>query len=220
VRWIGHAPYDETWRAMREFTAQRAAGTPDELWVVEHPPVYTFGLAGRRAHLRDTGRIAVVASDRGGQVTFHGPGQVIVYTLIDLRRLGIYVKDLVYRIEQSVLQTLDAAGIDGLRVPGAPGVYVRLAAAGGAGDERSAADPVAARFAGVAKIAAIGIRVSNGRSYHGVALNVAMDLAPFAAIDSCGYPGLVTTDLATLGSRMTWESAARTLSARLAVHLA
>jgi lipoyl(octanoyl) transferase len=144
---------------------------------------------------------------------------VVVYTLIDLRRLGIYVKDLVYRIEQSVLQTLDCAGLDGLRVPGAPGVYVRLAPAGGGGHARSDADG-AARFAGLAKIAAIGIRVSNGRSYHGVALNVAMDLAPFGAIDSCGYPGLVTTDLATLGASMTWDSAARALSARLAVHLA
>jgi lipoyl(octanoyl) transferase len=194
---------------MRAFTAQRGPEHADELWVVEHPPVYTLGLAGRPAHLRDPGTIPVVASDRGGQVTYHGPGQVIVYTLVDLRRAGFYVRELVYRIEQSIIQTLDELGVDGARVPGAPGIYV---AAG-------ASHLAEARFSGRAKIAALGIKVHRACSYHGAALNVAMDLAPFAAIDPCGYPGLATVDLATLGlARPPAEVASRWVE-RLCAHL-
>jgi lipoyl(octanoyl) transferase len=149
----------------------------------------------------------VVATDRGGQVTYHGPGQAVVYTLIDLRRLGIFVKELVYRIEQSAIQVLDECGIDAQRVPGAPGVYVRDPASRAGGD-----------LAGLAKVAALGIKVSRGRSYHGVALNVAMDLEPFHRIDPCGYAGLPTVDLATLGASITWRAAADRLAARLQQH--
>ncbi len=207
VRDLGRAEYLPTWQAMREFTARRDAGTADELWLVEHPPVFTLGQAGRREHLLDPGDTPVVATDRGGQVTYHGPGQVVAYTLIDLHRMGIFVRELVYRIEQAVIQTLDAAGIEGRRVRGAPGVYVSDPASRAAG-----------ALAGHAKIAALGIKVSRGRSYHGVALNVAMDLTPFSRIDPCGYAGLRTVDLATLGASLTWRAAADRLAERLAQH--
>jgi lipoyl(octanoyl) transferase len=208
LRDLGRAEYLRTWQAMREFTAQRNPESPDELWLVEHPPVFTLGQAARREHLRDPGEIPVVATDRGGQVTYHGPGQVVVYTLIDLRRLGIFVRELVYRIEQSVIQTLDESGIAAQRVRGAPGVYVRDPASRAGGG-----------LAGFAKIAALGIKVSRGCSYHGVALNVAMDLEPFSRIDPCGYAGLPTVDLSTLGASISWHDAAGRLSGRLAQHL-
>lgn len=222
VRALGRREYVPTWEAMRDFTARRDAGTADELWVVEHPPVYTLGQAGRREHLHAvagsarppaTGHgapitaVPVVASDRGGQVTYHGPGQVVVYVLVDLRRLGIYVKELVYRLETGVLQTLADCGVDGRRVAGAPGVFVPLPGASH-GTE----------FAGLAKIAALGIKVARGCSYHGVALNVAMDLAPFAAIDPCGYAALSTVDLATLGVAADFDTVAAHLVARLGAH--
>jgi lipoyl(octanoyl) transferase len=209
VRTLGRADYVATWDAMRAFTDQRTATTPDELWVVEHPPVFTLGQAGKRDHLLEPGEIPVVASDRGGQVTYHGPGQVVVYALIDLRRLGIYVKELVFRIEQAVVQTLGACGVDGRRARGAPGVYVPWPASRATGE-----------LTGLAKIAALGIKVTRGCSYHGVALNVAMDLAPFSRINPCGYAGLPTVDLATLGSTVTWQQAADLLADRLAQHLA
>jgi lipoyl(octanoyl) transferase len=192
---------------MRAFTQQRTPDTEDELWLVEHPPVFTLGQAGRREHLLDPGDFPVVATDRGGQVTYHGPGQVVVYTLIDLRRLGIFVRELVYRIEQSVIQVLGESGIDAQRVRGAPGVYVRDAGSRAGGE-----------LAGFAKIAALGIKVSRGCSYHGVALNVSMDLAPFSRIDPCGYAGLPTVDLATLNVSITWRDAADRLAARLQQH--
>lgn len=214
VRDLGRADYAATWQAMRDFTARRDSSTPDELWLVEHPPVFTLGVAGRREHLLDPGAIAVVATDRGGQVTYHGPGQVVAYTLLDLRRLGLFVKELVYRIEQSVIQALEPYGVVGRRVPGAPGVYVALDST--PDGRRPAADHP---FAGLAKIAALGIKVAHGRSYHGVALNVAMDLAPFARIHPCGYPGLAAVDLATLGVSTTWREAADRLAARLCAHL-
>jgi lipoyl(octanoyl) transferase len=207
-RLLGRAPYLETWHAMRDFTLQRAADTPDELWLVEHEPVYTLGQAGRREHLIAAGATPVVSTDRGGQVTYHGPGQVIVYTLIDLRRLGITVRELVFRIEQAVIQTLDPLAVAGRRVRGAPGVYVPYPAGASGG-----------AFEGLAKIAALGVRIRNGCSYHGVALNVAMDLAPFSGIDPCGYAGLATVDLATLGVDLSWTEAAGRLSDRLAAHL-
>lgn len=224
VRALGRADYVPTWHAMREFTAQRDADTPDALWIVEHPPVFTLGQAGKREHLLAPTDIPVVATDRGGQITYHGPGQVVIYTLIDLRRLGIFVKELVYRIEQSVIQTLDAYGVEGRRVKGAPGIYVPLGGSsspfasprsGGEG-RKMVSDP---DFSGVAKIAALGIKVTNGRSYHGVAFNVAMDLSPFALIDPCGHPSLATVDLATLRVQTTWHEAAERLAARLADHL-
>ena len=207
VRDLGRAEYLPTWRAMREFTAARSGETADELWIVEHPPVFTLGQGGRREHLLDPGEIPVVATDRGGQVTYHGPGQVVVYTLIDLRRLGIFVRELVYRIEQSVIQVLGESGIDAQRVRGAPGVYVRAAGSRAGGE-----------LAGFAKIAALGIKVSRGCSYHGVALNVSMDVAPFSRIDPCGYAGLPTVDLATLDVSITWRDAADRLAARLQQH--
>lgn len=207
VRDLGRAEYLTTWQAMREFTAQRGPESADELWLVEHPPVFTLGQAGRREHLLDPGEIPVVATDRGGQVTYHGPGQVVVYTLIDLRRLGIFVRELVYRIEQSVIQTLDQSGIAAQRVHGAPGVYVQDPASRAGGG-----------LAGFAKIAALGIKVSRGCSYHGVALNVAMDLEPFSRIDPCGYAGLPTVDLSTLGASISWRDAADRLTGRLVQH--
>jgi lipoyl(octanoyl) transferase len=209
VRDLGRAEYLPTWQAMRDFTEQRGADTEDELWLVEHPPVFTLGQAGRSEHLLAASDIPVVPTDRGGQVTYHGPGQVVAYPLIDLRRLGIFVKELVYRIEQSVIQTLDGFGVAGRRVRGAPGVFVPWERAASTGE-----------FAGLAKIAALGIKVTRGRSYHGVALNVAMDLSPFALINPCGYAGLSTVDLTTLGVSTDVASVATRLSERLSVHLA
>lgn len=208
MRTLGPVPYEATLHAMRDLTLQRGPQSPDELWLVEHEPVYTLGQAGRREHVLNPRGIPVVQTDRGGQVTYHGPGQAIVYTLVDLRRLGITVRELVHRIEQSVIQTLDGLGIVAQRVRGAPGIYV-------AWDGAHSAAP----FEGLAKIAALGIRIRNGCSYHGVALNVAMDLSPFAGIDACGYPGLATVDLATLGVHLTCDEAARRLAERLCAHL-
>lgn len=206
VRSLGRADYLATWQAMREFTARRTADMPDELWIVEHPPVFTLGQAGRREHVLDSGDIPVIATDRGGQVTYHGPGQVVAYPLLDLKRLGIFVRELVFRIEQSVIQVLDSYGIAGQRVKGAPGIYVPF-------ESTSSGE-----FAGLAKIAAIGIKITRGCSYHGVAFNVAMDLAPFSRIDPCGYAGLATVDLRKIGVSTTWADAAQRLSERLASH--
>lgn len=208
VRFVGHAEYVPTWDAMRTFTGQRDSGTEDELWLVEHPPVFTLGQAGRREHLLASTDIPVVASDRGGQITYHGPGQVVAYPLIDLRRLGIFVKELVFRLEQATIQTLEGFGIDARRVRGAPGVYVPYAA--------SRAEEA---FAGLAKIAALGIKVTGGRSYHGLALNVDMDLAPFSLINPCGYANLPAVDMATLDIRVGWHDAAARLAERLKTHL-
>jgi lipoyl(octanoyl) transferase len=207
IRRLGRADYVRTWHAMREFTLQRTPDTEDEIWLVEHPPVFTLGQAGRREHLLAPGEIPVIASDRGGQVTYHGPGQVVAYPLIDLRRLGIYVKELVFRIEQATIQTLESYGADARRVRGAPGIYVP-----------HAGSTAAREFAGLAKIAALGIKVAAGRSYHGVALNVAMDLRPFSMINPCGYAGLATVDLATLDIRADWNDAATRLGERLQNH--
>ena len=219
VRELGRMDYVQTWQAMKEFTAHRDAASPDELWLVEHPPVYTLGQAARREHLRWSGAtppsaIPVVATDRGGQVTYHGPGQVVVYTLIDLRRAGYFVRELVYRIEESVIQVLAPYGLDGIRIRAAPGVYVRAPAL------RPLPFDVDERFAGMAKIAALGIKVHRGCSYHGVALNVAMDLEPFSAIDPCGYRGLAAVDLTTLGVCADWSVIAQRLIERLCAHLA
>lgn len=207
VRHLGCADYARTWHAMREFNAQRNPDTDDELWLVQHPAVFTLGQAGRRAHLLAATRIPVVATDRGGQITYHGPGQLVAYPLLDLRRLGIYVKELVFRIENSVIQTLQSFGVDGRRVPGAPGVFTPWP---------SHAPPP---FNSLAKIAALGIKVAGGCSYHGVALNVAMDLTPYSLIDPCGYAGLKVIDLATLGVEADCEDVAMRLAERLQAHL-
>jgi lipoyl(octanoyl) transferase len=208
VRDLGRSEYLPTWHAMRDFTARRTATSDDELWLVEHPPVFTLGQAGRREHLLADTPIPVVLTDRGGQITYHGPGQVVAYALVDLRRLGIFVKELVFRIEHSVIQTLAAFDVDARRVPGAPGVYVPWADA-----------PKSGTFAGLAKIAALGIKISHGRSYHGVALNVAMDLAPFSLINPCGYAGLPAIDLATIGVSARPATVSAQLAERLVAHL-
>jgi len=212
---------------LRERRRRNAIG--DVLLLLEHPPVYTLGRnAGSKATAADIlaspewlaeRGIAVEECDRGGQVTYHGPGQVVAYPLIDLRRAGYYVKEYVYRIEESVIRTLDHFGVTGHRVGGAPGIYVRLA------DPFSHAaltgpmhpdDP----FRGLGKIAALGIKVSRHCTYHGVALNVAMDLEPFSRINPCGYPGLKTVDLSTIGVQTTWDEAARVLGNKLGAYLA
>jgi len=198
LRFAGRVPYEPTVEAMKAFTAGRGSETPDEIWVVEHDPVFTQGLAGKAEHVLDAGGVPVVQTNRGGQVTFHGPGQVVAYPLVDLRRLGIYVKEYVFRLEEAVLRALADFAVTGHRVPGAPGIYVRLDDPFGhaaLAHDRPVSDP----FRGLGKIAALGVKVSNHCTYHGVALNVAMDLQPFARINPCGYAGLKTVDLATLG---------------------
>lgn len=218
VKQLGPVAYDLTLEAMRVFTAARTDATADEIWLCEHPPVFTQGIAGRDEHVLDAGSIPVVRTDRGGQVTYHGPGQVVAYPLVDLRRLGIYVKEYVFRLEQALLKTLEAHGVSGHRVRGEPGVYVRPDAPFGHAvlpPAAAGADP----FAGLAKIAAIGVKVSRHRTYHGAALNVAMDLRPFERINPCGHAGLKTVDLSTIGVRATWDEVASTLGAKLAAYL-
>ena len=217
VQVLGRCPYAETEAAMRDFTARRTGDTDDELWLVEHPPVFTQGLAGRDAHVLAAGDIPVVRTDRGGQVTYHGPGQVVAYPLLDLRRRGYFVKEYVFRLEQAVIDVLAEAGLTGHRVRSAPGVYVRLDdPRGHAVLVPDAAEPLR----GLGKVAALGIKVSNHRAYHGVALNVAMDLEPFERIDPCGYKGLVTVDLRGLGVDWGWDEAAQRLAHCLVHRLA
>ncbi|PUE54914.1 lipoate--protein ligase [Limnohabitans sp. Rim8] len=223
IKQLGLVPYLPTYQAMQDFTAARTSDTPDELWVCEHPPVFTQGLAGHEDHLLAPGDIPVVPTNRGGQVTFHGPGQVVAYPLIDLKRSGYYVKEYVYRIEEAVIRTLDHFGVTGHRVSGAPGIYVRL-------DNPHSHAMLAQRpqkdgnkdpdFADLGKIAALGIKVSRHCTYHGVALNVAMDLSPYQRINPCGYRGLQTVDLSTIGVSVSWQDAADTLSQKLVTYLA
>jgi lipoyl(octanoyl) transferase len=217
VKMLGPVAYDLAFDAMRAFTAARDEHSADELWLCEHPPVFTQGIAGRNEHVLDAGAIEVVRSDRGGQVTYHGPGQVVAYPLVDLRRLGIYVKEYVFRLEQALIKTLETYGVSGHRVRGEPGVYVRLDAPSGHAVLAAASgdDP----FAGLGKIAAIGVKVSRHSAYHGVALNVAMDLAPYERIHPCGHAGLKTVDLSTIGVRASWDEVASTLAAKLAAYL-
>lgn len=214
VRHLGRQPYAPTVEAMRAFTDTRTPHTPDELWLVEHDPVYTQGLAGRAEHLLNPAGIPVVPTNRGGQVTYHGPGQVVAYPLVDLRRLGIYVKEYVYRIEEAAIRTLGDFAVVGHRVAGAPGIYVRLDDPFAHGALTGPADP-RDPFRGLGKVSALGIKVSNHCTYHGVSLNVAMDLTPFDGINPCGYAGLRTVDLATLGVRADIGDVA----SRLAGHL-
>lgn len=218
IRLLGQVDYLPTYEAMQAFTATRTPETPNELWVCEHPPVFTQGLAGQASHLLMPGDIPVVQTNRGGQVTFHGPGQVMAYPLVNLQRAGYYVKEYVFKLEESVIRTLAHFGVTGHRVAGAPGIYVRLddpfshaALVGPA----PAGDP----FKGLGKISALGIKVSRHCTYHGAALNVAMDLQPFERINPCGYAGLKTVDLFTIGVETTWDDAAHVLAGQLAARL-
>jgi len=216
LRMLGRVDYAPTVDAMRAYTDTRTADSPDEIWLCEHPPVYTQGIAGKADHVLDPHGIPVVATNRGGQVTHHGPGQVVAYPLIDLRRLDIYVKEYVYRLEHAVLKTLESFDITGHRVAGAPGIYVNLADPGA---HAALTGPRPDPFAGLGKVAALGIKVSRHCTYHGVALNVDMDLKPFEWINPCGYAGLQTVDLATLGVRTDWATVAKRLGDRLVSHL-
>jgi lipoyl(octanoyl) transferase len=193
VRRLGRVEYQRAYDRMREFSATRTATTPDELWLLEHPPVYTLGQAGKPEHLLRGNGIPVVRVDRGGQVTYHGPGQVVAYVLLDLRRRGLTVKRLVGQLEQAVIDLLASHGVEGARRAGAPGVYV-----------------------GGAKVAALGLRVRGGCTYHGLALNVDMDLAPFRDINPCGYEGLAVTQLADLGLPLSVAEAGDELAGRIA----
>lgn len=215
---LGRRDYAGIEAEMRCFTEARGPDTEDELWLVEHEPVFTQGVAGSATHVLRPGEIPVVQTQRGGQVTYHGPGQVVAYPLVDLKRLGIYVKEYVFRMEYSVLQVLEGLGVTGHRVSRAPGIYVRLADPFGHA-MLPAAVPGADPFAGLGKIAALGIKVSKHRAYHGVALNVDMDLEPFARIDPCGYAGLQTVDLRSIGVDVTWEEAAARLAEKLSRQL-
>lgn len=192
IRALGRVAYEPTWRAMQAANRARGPDTPDEIWLLEHPPVYTLGLAGRREHVLAPGGIPVVATDRGGQVTYHGPGQAVAYVLLDLRRNGLGVKELVRRLEQAAIELLGAHAITGERRQGMPGVYVEGA-----------------------KVAAVGLRVARGCSYHGIALNADLDLEPFARIDPCGYPGLACTRLADLGVRDSIDAVQHELGASI-----
>lgn len=218
VRNLGHVDYLPTYEAMQAFTAARQDDSADELWMCEHPPVFTQGLAGQADHLLMPGDIPVIQTNRGGQVTFHGPGQVMAYPLINLQRAGYYVKEYVYKLEESVIRTLTHFGVTGHRVAGAPGIYVRLddpfshAALTGPSQP---SDP----FKGLGKISALGIKVSRHCTYHGAALNVKMNLEPFDRINPCGYAGLKTVDLSTIGVETTWDEAAQVLAQQLAARL-
>ncbi|MDO4769292.1 MAG: lipoyl(octanoyl) transferase LipB [Brachymonas sp.] len=223
LRQRGLLDYATAYAQMRAFTAARTADTPDEIWLCQHPPVYTQGQAGRPEHVLDAGRIPIIATDRGGQITYHGPGQIVAYPLIDLRRAGYFVKELVWRIEEAVLQVLRSYHMQGQRVPGAPGIYVPLCD----DDGHAASNPQPSQphalsnpFAGLSKIAALGLKVHRQRSYHGVALNVAMDLEPFSRIHPCGYSGLPVTDLATCGVHTSCDEAADRLAQALMQQLA
>lgn len=223
VQNLGLVDYLPTYEAMQAWTAERDAETPDALWICEHPPTFTQGLAGQADHLLAPGDIPVIATNRGGQVTFHGPGQVVAYPLINLQRAGYYVKEYVHRVEEALIRSLLHFGVTGHRVSGAPGIYVRL-------DDPHSHAMLAQRpqkdgsktpdFTGLGKIAALGIKVSRHCTYHGLALNVAMDLSPFQRINPCGYQGLQTVDLSTIGVSVSWQDAADVLSQKLVTYLA
>src|ERR1700682_3749579 len=205
-RWRGLDPYESSFAAMRAFTDARTGETADEIWLVEHPPVFTLGQAGNPARLLAADSdIPLVKVDRGGQITYHGPGQVVAYLLLDLRRRKLMVRELVQRIEAGVIETLASYNLATERKERAPGIYVA---------------PTPPQFAHAgAKIAALGLKIRNGCSYHGVSLNVKMDLQPFLAINPCGYAGLETVDMATLDVAAGWDDVARTLAARLTANI-
>jgi len=212
---LGRVEYRPTLEAMQTFTASRQAYTADELWICEHPPTFTEGISSRSEHLLTTSEIPIVRTDRGGQITYHGPGQVIAYPLIDLKRAGYFIKEYVFRIEEALIRSLGVWGVTGHRVRGAPGIYVRPHDSGGHSQLTPTSIGATPDFSGLGKIAALGIKVSRHCTYHGVALNVGMDLAPFDLINPCGYAGLRTVDLSTIGIAVGWEEAAAILSARL-----
>jgi lipoyl(octanoyl) transferase len=206
VRELGRADYDTVFTAMRAFTDARTPDTPDELWIVEHPPVYTLGLGADPGHILSAHGIPVVQTDRGGEVTYHGPGQVVIYLLMDLRRNKpggkLYARQFVHKIEQAVIDVLAAYNLAGERVEGAPGIYIADGPRKGA------------------KIAALGLKVrGNGCTYHGVSLNVAMDLAPFTWINPCGYSGLATVDMRSMGVEAPLADVQQALARALASHL-
>jgi lipoyl(octanoyl) transferase len=217
---LGRVDYPFAYAAMREFTLARH--TKDEgfdsnqIWLCEHPPVYTQGIAGKAEHFFNADTIPVVQTDRGGQVTFHGPGQVVAYPLINLKLAGYFVKEYVFRLEEATIKTLLHFGVTGHRVQGAPGIYVRL-------DDPFGHAPLklqAPLFEGLGKIAALGIKVSRNCTYHGLALNVAMDLEPFLHINPCGYSALRTIDLASIGVTAIWADVADVLALKLQRYLA
>jgi lipoyl(octanoyl) transferase len=214
LQWLGRQPYAGIEERMRSFTEARTPDTPDQLWLVEHDPVFTQGVGGRAEHVLTPGDIPVVRTQRGGQVTFHGPGQVVAYPLVDLRRLGIFVKEYVYRLEAAVLQVLDAYGVTGHRVRSAPGIYVRLADPFDHAPLKPV-DPGADSFEGLGKIAALGVKVTRHCAYHGLAVNVDMELEPFGRINPCGYAGLRTVDLRSLGVSARPSEVALRLAQRL-----
>ncbi len=234
-QFLGLVDYLPTYAAMQAFTAARSVDTADEIWICEHPPVYTQGLAGKAVHILNPADIPVVQTNRGGQVTYHGPGQIVAYPLLDLKRAGYFVKEYVYRVEEALIRTLAHFGVTGHRVRGTPGIYVRLddpfshamlaphklgsdpAAQRNGSDPNSSAGP---DFSGLGKIGALGIKVSRNCTYHGLALNVAMDLEPFSRINPCGYQGLQTVDLSTIGVCVAWQEAADVLGRKLATYLA
>ena len=201
IRKFGLADYEPTWRAMQAFNRARTAETRDEIWLVEHPPVFTLGLAGMPEHVLNPGDIPVVKTDRGGQVTYHGPGQLVCYLMLDLRRLGYGVKDLVRRMEASVITLLANYSIEARREPGMPGVYVR------SGNDD------------MAKISAVGLRVAKHATYHGLALNVDMDLEPFSRINPCGYAGLPSSQIKDHGVSDSMERVGDRLVSQLVGHL-
>ena len=203
VKHLGLADYVSTYEAMQKFTRERSSATPDEIWVLQHPPVFTLGLAGDAGNLHTPSeQIPLVQVDRGGEITYHGPGQIVIYLLLDLKRLGIFVKELVFRIEQAIIDTLADYGIAAERHPGAPGIYI------------CEQPGVPVQWNG-AKVAALGLKVSKSCSYHGLALNVATDLEAFARIHPCGYEGLKTVDMQTLGIKDNID----TISQKLLKHL-
>ena len=247
IQWLGQVEYLPTFAAMKAFTASRTSKTAqnthqidlqpnqyrrDQLWICEHLAVYTQGLAGKVEHVLNPGNIPVVQTDRGGQVTFHGPGQVVAYPLIDLRAAGYYVKEYVFRVEEAVIRTLMHFGVTGHRVRGAPGIYVRLddpfshARLTQRGPAKLGSEPLRfatgsdPNFAGLGKIAALGIKVSRHCTYHGVALNVAMDLEPFSRINPCGYAGLQTADLRSVGVNANLADVGDVLAQKLVAYLA
>lgn len=201
IRELGLVDYLPTWEAMRNFTDDRSEQVSDEIWICEHPPVFTLGLAGDPAHLLQRNNILLVNTDRGGQITYHGPGQIVIYPLLDLRRYGLKVREYVQLLEQSIIDALVQVGVaDAQRKPNAPGVYTM-------------------RHGSLAKIAALGIKIRKGCSYHGLSLNVAMDLNPFLQINPCGYEGLETVDLATIGVKISQAEMQMHLMKYLIQHL-
>lgn len=234
IRPLGLVDFQPTYSAMQAYTSKRGLDAKqdndNELWICEHYPVFTQGLSGKAEHVFNAGDIPIVQTDRGGQVTFHGPGQVVAYPLINLKRAGYFVKEFVFRMEEAVIKTLLHFGVTGHRVAGAPGIYVRLNDPYGhallpLGPVNLGSEPARKapefdpNFGGLGKIAALGIKVSRHCTYHGLALNVSMDLEPFSRINPCGYPGLETVDLYTMGVNVEWDEASQVLREKLVTYL-